>query len=276
MHQHLAIDSRLCISCGECVLDCPAEIIEMGKEQPLVAPEMVENCIQCQHCLAVCPTGALSLHGFDPVNSIAIKGNIVSSEKLGVLMRSRRSIRRYLDEEVSAADISFLLETVAHAPTAKNNRGVHFSVIDDIKVMEALRRKVYVKMEAIYNNDGFPENMEMLARYIAQALENNTDVIFRGAPHLLIASSPKGGLSPAIDCHIALTYFELLAASMGLGTIWAGLARWVLTAFMPETLTAMGIPESHIIGHMMIFGKPKVTYHRTVQRTGNPINRVNL
>ena len=274
MPQHLTIDSRLCIGCGECALDCPTEIIEMDKEQPFVAPEKVENCIQCQHCLAVCPTSALSLHGFDPANSIAVKENIASSEKLGVLMRSRRSTRRYLKEEVPAADISFLLETVAHAPTAINNRGVHFSVIDNLEVMEALRRKVYAEMETIYNNAGFPDNMEMLARYIARALENKTDTIFRGAPHLLIASSTKDGPSPAVDCHIALTYFELLAASMGLGTVWAGLARWVLTTFMPETLTAMGIPESHAIGHMMAFGKPEVTYHRTVQRTGNPINRI--
>jgi nitroreductase len=177
---------------------------------------------------------------------------------------------------VSAAEISFLLETVAHAPTAINSRGVHFSVIDDMEVMEALRRNVYAKMEVIYNNDGFPANMDMLAQYIARALESNTDTIFRGAPHLLIASSPEDGPSPAVDCHIALTYFELLAASMGLGTVWAGLARWGLTTFMPETLTAMGIPESHIIGYMMAFGKPEVTYHRTVQRTGNPINRIEI
>ena len=71
-----------------------------------------------------------------------------------------------------------------------------------------------------------------------------------------------------------LTYFELLAASMGLGTVWNGMAKWILTTYMPDTLKAMGIPESHAIGYMMSFGKPKVTYQRTVQRIGNAINRV--
>jgi nitroreductase/NAD-dependent dihydropyrimidine dehydrogenase PreA subunit len=274
MNQYLVVDDQLCIGCGECALDCPSNIIEMEEEQPVVAQGKVERCVQCQHCLAVCPCGALSLLGFDPEKSVSITENTLSAEKLGILMKSRRSIRHYRPEDVSTEDISFLLETAAYAPSGINNRQVQFTVIDTRKVMDELRRKVYAKMEDFYNNSRFPAGMEMLEHYIARALESDTDTIFRGAPHLIIASSPKDSPCPEVDCHIALTYIELLAASMGLGTVWSGLAKWILTAFMPDTLTAMGIPDSHIIGHMMVFGKPKVTYHRTVQRTGNPINRI--
>ena len=274
MNLQFTIDDQLCTGCGECAMECPTDIIAMKDDGPVIASENEENCIQCQHCLAVCPSGALSIHGLNPANSVAVEKDIVSAEKLGRLMESRRSVRRYLKEGVSAAEIDFLLKTAAYAPTGINNCQVHFSVIDDVQTMEKLRRKVYAKMEAIYINKGFSAGMEMLEQYVARALETHTDTIFRGAPHLLIASSPQDGPCPEVDCHIALTYFELLAAGMGIGTVWAGLPKWVLTTFMPETLTAMGIPESHIIGHMMAFGKPEVTYHRTVQRTGNAINRI--
>lgn len=68
--------------------------------------------------------------------------------------------------------------------------------------------------------------MDYLKGYVLDALETGRDNLFRGAPHLLIASSPKTAPSPEADCFIALTYFELLAASMGLGTVWSGLAKW--------------------------------------------------
>ena len=274
MNLQLTVDAQLCIGCEECVMECPTKIIEMNEGHPIVAPENEENCIQCQHCLAVCPSGALSIYGLDPANSITIKENSIAAEKLGLLMKGRRSVRRYFDEAVSATKIDFLLKTTAYAPTGINNQQVHFTVIDDLEVMEALRRKVYTKMETVYNNDEFLSGAEIMKKFIAQALEDNTDTIFRGAPHFLIASSPKDGPCPDVDCHIALTYFELLAASMGLGTVWNGMAKWILTTYMPDTLKAMGIPESHAIGYMMSFGKPKVTYQRTVQRIGNAINRV--
>ena len=88
------------------------------------------------------------------------------------------------------------------------------------------------------------------------------------------ASSPKTAPSPEADCFIALTYFELLAASMGLGTVWSGLAKWALTALAPEILAGLGVPASHHVGYMMVFGHPDVTYRRTVQRGQGNINLV--
>jgi hypothetical protein len=73
---------------------------------------------------------------------------------------------------------------------------------------------------------------------------------------------------------IALTYFELLASSAGLGTLWDGLAKWALTAILPEMTKKLGIPESHTLGYMMLFGKPAVQYYRTVQRGEPQVNRV--
>jgi len=95
--------------------------------------------------------------------------------------------------------------------------------------------------------------------------ENGSDVIFRGAPHLVIASTPKSTPCPDANPQIALFYFELMAQSMGLGTVWDGIFKRALL-MLPGLSARLGIPEDHLIGYAMAFGKPAVQYHRTVER----------
>ena len=80
--------------------------------------------------------------------------------------------------------------------------------------------------------------------------------------------------SPEPDAVIALSYFELLAQSVGLGTTWCNLAEWAVASIIPDMKRKLNIPHSHIIGYMMLFGKPAVTYYRTVQRNNVKLNRV--
>ncbi len=274
MDLQFCVEKDLCINCGDCAIDCPYGIIEMKGEFPAVNKEREGACIGCQHCFAVCSTGALSILGKKPADSLPLGDNLPSAKQLASLMKSRRSVRRYKKSPVSGAEIAFLLETVAYAPTGVNNRQVLFTVIDNPKIMDSLRRTTYSTLEAIIKNRGLPKGMEFFAAMVVDAIKNGKDTIYRGAPHLLIVSSPQDSPSPEADCHIALTYFELLAASMGLGTLWSGLAKWALTIIAPEILAGLGVPASHRVGYMMVFGRPAVTYHRTVQRDNARINRV--
>jgi len=276
MDLQFSVDEKRCIGCGECAADCPYGIIAMTGDRPRIVEVRQERCIGCQHCLAVCSTGALSIGGFDPGGSIPLAGNLPSAQQLAVLMQGRRSVRRYSGEPVSGEEISFLLETVAHAPTGVNNRQVLFTVIDDPEVMEDLRRTTYSTLDTMIREGRIPPGMDLFTAMIADAVTSGRDHIFRGAPHLLIVSGPADCPSAEVDCHIALSYFELLAAAMGLGTLWSGLAKWALTRVAPHLLRRLGVPESHEIGYMMVFGRPAVTYHRTVQRRNLHVNRVSF
>lgn len=274
MDLRFTVDKDVCIGCGECVADCPYGILEMQSDLPVVGDGREGMCIGCQHCLAVCSTGALGINGLKPEDSLPLAGNQPTATQLATLMRGRRSVRRYRQEAVPAADITSLLETVAYAPTGVNNRQVLFTVIDDPRVMEDLRRTTYGRLDAIIKGGGLPPGMEFFEEMVVKALETGHDSIFRGAPHLLIASSPKDAPSADSDCHIALSYFDLLAASMGLGALWSGLAKWALTVIIPDILGKLGIPETHQVGYMMVFGRPAVAYQRTVQRKNDHVNRV--
>ncbi|SHO52644.1 nitroreductase family protein [Desulfopila aestuarii] len=268
------VDEDVCVGCGECANVCPFQLIEMKGDIPAISESNELSCVQCQHCFAVCSTGALSILGLDPSDSITINGSSVEPLQLSTLMKGRRSVRLYKKEPVARQDLDLLLETISYAPTGVNNRQVHFTMIDNPEVMERLRERTYEKLNTIHSTNAYPPGMDYFKQYIADAIENNRDTIFRGAPHMLIASSPKTSPSPEVDCHIALTYFELLAASMGLGTVWCGLGKGVLTMLIPELLRELGIPETHLVGYVMMFGKPDVTYHRTVQRSSMSVNRV--
>lgn len=274
MGGNLHVDDS-CIGCGECAAECPMHLITMVDEVPTVTKEQEPFCIGCQHCLAVCPTGALHVAGKNPADSLPLAVDTVLPD-LDTLIRTRRSVRRYLPEAVERTVIDRMLQTVGYAPTGVNNRQVLLSVVDDPQMMERLRRKIYAALKRIIDAGTFPQGMDYLKNWVLDALENGRDNLFRDAPHLLLASSPKIGPCPEIDCHIALSYFDVLAPANGLGTLWSGLASWALAALTPEILREMGVPQDHVVGGVLVFGKPAVAYHRTVQRDDTRINRVRL
>lgn len=267
------VDQELCIQCGECVRDCPYGIIELSGDVPVIVAEREEQCIRCQHCLAVCGTGALSILGRDPARSIPLAGNLPTAAQMETLIKGRRSVRWYAPEPVEPAVIARLLEVVAHGPTGVNNRQLLFTIIEDQETMGALRQETMAGIRRAVQEKTLPPGLEFYEAILG-AWDSGRDIIFRGAPHLLVVSSPRGGPSPEQDTMIALAYFELLACSAGLGTLWDGLAKWALTAILPDMTKRLGIPETHAIGYMMLFGKPAVQYYRTVQRGEPRVNRV--
>ncbi|MBU0483948.1 MAG: nitroreductase family protein [Proteobacteria bacterium] len=266
------IDENRCIQCGECANDCPAKIITM-ENYPKITNE--EGCYRCQHCLAICPTGAVSILGRNPDESTSLAGNLPDPACLETLIKGRRSVRRYTGRDLPGTLIDELLQIAWHAPTGVNNQSVLFTVVREGKVMDKLRKEVMALLAEKKKAGGFPE--DFVGQYLGAAVkgwqEENLDIIFRGAPHLIITSAPKSAPCPVQDIHIALTTFQLMAHARGVGTVWDGMFMMAL-AVCPELITRLGIPEDHVLGYAMVFGEPAVEYHRTVQRGPAQVNVV--
>jgi len=266
------IDEERCIQCGECADDCPAGIISL-EEYPVVTDE--DKCYRCQHCLAVCPTGAVSILGRDPEASILLKGNTPDPAKLETLIKGRRSVRRYSGRELDPALIDELLDIAWHAPTGVNAQSVLFTVIRSGGVMDGLRKEVMAELTRLKEQEKLPPGLA--GQYLGGAVKawqkDGTDVVFRGAPHLLVTSAPKDAPCPVQDTHIALATFQLMAHARGVGTVWDGIFMMVLS-IVPGLAARLGIPEDHIIGYAMVFGEPAVEYYRTVQRGSARVNVV--
>ncbi len=273
MDLQFKIDESLCIQCNACVDDCPYAIIEMGPEYPIITEDRADKCIRCQHCLAVCPTAALSILGRDPEDSLPLKSTLPNQQQMETLIQGRRSMRRYEPEPLASETISRMLDIVAGGPTGVNNRQCLFTVIEDQSFMEQIRQTTMEGLRREVKEKRLTDRVEYY-RALLKAWDKGRDVIFRRAPHLLIVSSPATGPSPEADALIALSYFELLASSQGIGTLWNGLAKWAFNIVQPNIWEMLSIPSTHTIGYVMSFGRPDVQYFRTVQRSKAQINRL--
>lgn len=268
------INRESCIRCAECVTDCPARIIAMAEDgYPFIAVEKEANCYRCQHCLAVCPTGSVSIFGLDPAASLTLAGGYPDPDRLETLIKGRRSVRRYRDENLEPALFQRLLDVAWHAPTGVNSRQVRFTVLDSREKTAEFRDAVMEGLGRLLRENALPEGTGYYANFVRIWEKHHIDLLFRGAPHLLITSAPKSVATPVQDCLIALSYFELFAQANGVGTVWNGLVHRIITDLLPETRILLGIPDDHVTGYSMVFGKPDVHFVRTVQHAPALIHR---
>lgn len=269
------IDEETCIGCGQCASDCPAMIISMATNIPTIPGDLEQFCIRCMHCVAICSEGSVSILGYGPEQGVELKGKqLPGPDQMELLIKGRRSTRNYQDRNVDPARIEKLIEVASHAPSGHNDRGLLFTLIDDKGVVYDLREKAFNELEKVIEAGQLPPGMEMFVDIIAAWKQSKKDILFRGAPHLLIVSAHEESASPLHDAVIALTTFEMYCASNGLGTIWNGLATLTISELVPSLKKTLGIPPNHEIGYVMGFGFPALKYKRTINRGAPEINRI--
>lgn len=270
------IDKEKCIKCKLCATECPVLIINAKTEFPEIKEGKEKNCIKCQHCLAVCPTAALSIWGKNPDDSLEVNEEIPQPQEMERLIKTRRSVRRFKKEELGADTIKSLLETSAYAPSGHNKNQVLLSVTATRSETDKVKALVYEGIKSAMENNNLRPALGMFANFQNMWEEKGVDVLFRNAPHFIIASAPKENSNGYTDCIISLSYFELLANSMQIATLWDGLVKMVFETIAPDLKTSLGIPKDHEIAYMMVFGKPGVKYARSVQSEGLNLNTIQL
>lgn len=263
-----------CVSCGICTKVCPGGLLSVIDENVTIR-EITEfgwnGCWQCQHCLAVCPVGAISVLGCAPEDSIPAISPEVAAPVLDALIVNRRSCRRYQERNVECAVIDEMLGLLASAPNGGNKQQVEFTLIDDKSRMNAFRNFTYKEMERMAAQGVFPVGFDEASYRQMKDWEQTVrpDMLFCGAPHILIPHAPLGSGEPVQDTLIAGTYFELLCASRGLGCVMMTFPLGALD-LMPEIKASLEIPAHHYVGMILGFGYPEITYPRGVQRKVEP------
>ena len=253
----ITVDKSKCTHCGLCIKDCLTGCIGFDSDNfPLM--KNPERCISCQHCFAICPAGAISFDGKNPEGSQSVGYDDILS-----LIKSRRSTRQYLDEEISDDTFEKLKEILPFVPTGCNSHSLHFSIVRKKSAMESIRNKVQDFLVKILEQKILSPLTDKFSFY-KDAILQGEDVIFRGAPHMIVASSPINAPCANIDPVIALSYLELYAGHLGLGTCWCGFAQAILS-FCPELCEMLEIPAGYKPVYVMLLGIPKVKYLRTPQ-----------
>ena len=260
--KNLIVDKNKCVSCGLCVKDCVASTLEFDENnKPSFGVNGENSCIKCQHCLAVCPVGAISILNKNPQDSEPIWSQ--TPDTILNLIKSRRSIRHYKPENIDEQTMHKLKNMLNWSPTGCNFHKLHFAFVEDKNVMDKIRTHVNTKLVKILSGKIVNAVTKKIA-YYKDALINGEDIIFRGAPHMVVVSAPINSPCVNIDPVIALSYFELYAYSLGIGTCWCGFAQVCMQLF-PELAQQMGIPDGYKVSYVMLFGIPDIHYQRTTQ-----------
>lgn len=264
----LEIDRNKCKKDAICTLECPMAIIKMADEDdgyPFLIPGAEEACLRCGHCVSVCPHGALRHTSIPMERCRPIQKDLVINKEQAVqFLRSRRSVRLYLDKPVEKETLQELMEIARYAPSAGNRQLVKWLVVTDKIKIHKLAELTVEWMRFILEKG--PESAR--APYfpvIVNAWDTGKDRVLRDAPVLVVAHAPKESLNGMVDLTLALSYLELAAPTLGLGTCWAGLLQGALLS-RPEIKEVLGLPENHPHHYPMMLGYAKPKYYRLPER----------
>lgn len=260
----LKIDANKCTRDGFCVRECPTVIIQLPENGvPEIKPGGI--CLECGHCVAVCPQGALSHERIAVEDSPLIREDLrISEEQALQFLRSRRSIRRFVDRPVEKEKIEKLIHGSRYAPTAGNSQMVEWLVLTNKARIRETAALVVDWLRQVIKDPRAVAASPYLATVVSE-WDAGRDSVLRGAPGLVIASAPKEAINGTGDVVLALSYFDLLAHAIGLGTCWAGLLQGALLS-APSIKRSIGIPESHPYHYPLMLGYPDVKYFRLPER----------
>jgi nitroreductase/NAD-dependent dihydropyrimidine dehydrogenase PreA subunit len=257
------VDSEKCNKDAICVMDCPTNVIQMDSpdEVPRPTPDFEDYCLRCGHCIAVCPTGAFSLDWLNPDQCPPIRKELALTEQqVAQLLRRRRSIRNYKDQPVEREKLAKLLEIACYAPSARNNQHWHWTVVEDPAQTRRLAGMVIDWMREVIKQHPGQAELRGFPRVVS-AWDAGQERICRGAPHIIVVHGDKTYGFGAEDGALALSYLELYAPAIGLGSCWGGYFYSAVNACQP-LFEALGLPADHRAFGAVMVGYPKLKYQR--------------
>jgi Nitroreductase len=259
----IKVDKSLCTKCGACTKVCPTTALCMKEDGPEY--NNLNSCIACGQCAAVCPCGALDNVKTPLCNQIETKDfKGLDSKTAEYFLRSRRSIRCYKNTPVPYEELLKLVNIAHFAPTASNSQGVSYIIVRDKKILEKSTEIIVKWME---------DNVELhwsFSRHINNYRKNGMDSILRDAHHIILATAPKDFRNGRENTISALSYVELFAPTLGLGSCWAGLFEICAFSNYGPLLDLFNTPKDKIITGALMVGYPKYKYKRLVDR--NPLD----
>jgi nitroreductase/NAD-dependent dihydropyrimidine dehydrogenase PreA subunit len=255
----ITVNEEKCIKCGLCVEECPLGVLKLEANGPKeVNPDA---CFACGHCVAICPKEAID-NNKSPLAMQSEVGEVkkLNAEEAKNFIRARRSIRSYKKTPVEREKLMELVDVAHLAPTASNSQGISYLIIDDKKVIQLAVE------ECINWFENHPTWRNMFAGMIKGYRENKVDTILRDAPSIILTLADDEFYNGRENSIISLSYLELYAPSLGLGSCWAGVFEICARSENSPMYKIFNIPEKKKITGVVMVGYPKYSYKRFTDR----------
>ena len=174
------------------------------------------------------------------------------------VIKSRRSIRKYLPKQIKVGELRAILEAGAYAPSAHNDQSWHFTVIRSKELIDRISEKSKERMAA--EKPGWVKSMGL----------NEAFHVLYNAPAVVVVSMRKGAISPLVDCSAAIQNMLLAAESLDIGSCWIGLARFYFS--IKKELPRLKIPKGYEPCYAVTFGYKAQRPGRALPRKENAVN----
>jgi nitroreductase len=132
------------------------------------------------------------------------------------VIKSRRSIRKYLDKPISKETIDRLIEAAEWAPSGMNEQPWGFIIVQDNALIKELSDR-----SIPYINEMIEKNPKFAGYKKRMAVKDFS--IFYHAPCVVLVLGKTDAFSYQNDCAMAAQNMMLAASSMGIGSCWVGM-----------------------------------------------------
>ncbi|MFX0101517.1 MAG: nitroreductase family protein [Candidatus Hodarchaeota archaeon] len=286
----IGVDQKLCISCTECIKECPMDLYGINPEdssekEQVIHEDPYNRCNGCGHCIAICPESAILYEdGEPPLDYIGDgdPGEGISYDDLMQILRSRRSVRRYKAKAIPREELEAILDAMRYAPSASNMQSWRYIVLTDPDSIGTLRNAVFDLMNlarklinfAKYVKFLIPKKLKKSALdpgnkvsldIFSKKVEDGKDPALYNAPAVIITYAPEYGSMAGNDAGIALTHGMLAARARGLDTCWIGFAQEAINR-SKKLKKWLKIPKSMKVNGVIVLGYPAVKYKRAPPR----------
>jgi nitroreductase/NAD-dependent dihydropyrimidine dehydrogenase PreA subunit len=297
MTQIPVIDEKKCTGCGKCVAICPKKVLFLENKK---AKTNENDCMMCSHCYAVCDFNAVSFT--EMLNNVRIKTfkykeKVLGSAEIdpGTLVnafRSRRSIRKYKNDKVDNDAICDLLAFAVTAPSGSNCQKWEFTIIngrDKVWGFGNRLKDFFIKLNKFSANvlfrylsvlfmgktliNYYRDHYNTVDMAIKES-EKGVDLLFHGAPCVIIIHGPIDSSTPVEDAAYASYNICMLAHFMNLGTCLIGFAVEALNR-SPDIKKEYNITKDNRLYSVIAIGKPDIKFKRHSLRKKYPVDFIN-
>ncbi len=168
------------------------------------------------------------------------------------IIKTRRCVREYKEDQIPDEDIKFLIDCARYAPSGFNMQPWSFLVIKNKDVMRKISE--HGKKSMIPMLEPMKDVSSKARDFLVFLKTKGTDMLYN-APLLIIILGNKNAPTVDYDCSMAAQTMMLAAHSKGIGSCWIG---GVQPALMDEEfLKELGAPDGYKVVAPLIFGYPK-------------------
>lgn len=175
-------------------------------------------------------------------------------------IKSRRSVRKYLPEQIKDEELEILLESAIYAPTGHNDQPWHFTVIQNKELIDEMSAECKRIMS------------DLPIEWIANMGKAEHLHIFYNAPTIIVVSGKEDATSPLPDCCAAIQNMLLAAESIDIGSCWIGLARFFFEN--EENIKRLGIPEGYKPHYAVTLGYNGSSNNKAPERKRDVVNYI--